>query len=515
MLNALTQAVYSFLVDNDATAQFERNISAFTRQTLSVASTIEPPAESQTRQSSHSAYVHYREAYVARPKLEAEFKQLLADPKIRVIVLVGQSGMGKTWLAEELTRDQHTGDPAPSLDVSSLDRLAVDQAGAFSRLGIKIIPGMSPATQVASLVCGEKAPPVVVLDNLESADRLRELLPRHTRSKIVAICRSANESQLYSMLSVERMERPESLLLIRGRLPNLLDEDAEYLAWSFGDYPLVIWHVCTVFPNQQSSMRVICDSLQRDARQLAGEVKAEGQAILLVILRRTVKIVVARDRQALDLLSIISFIGHLSYKSYLAIAFQGFVAKESIPNFRFAMAIAVLKEFALVQFDSSPDGEATIHPFTQAILRRELESKAERIFVLVTQVMMTLYLDYQFAKDFTKEIEESGIDASNEHERAQFFHTNSKARLAREVTMQWLHCLCYWAEVHHPEWESYSKEKQGKVFDSLLQKHGFRVEAVNPAEQHLAPSAMQEIVQIMNSLWGTVEDEAEKASSLR
>lgn len=192
--------------------------------------------------------------YVHRPELEEKFKDFVLNGA-KVIVLHGLPGMGKTWLAEQLTCNQVTGEPAPFIDASRREGFSGVIKCASLVAGLDPPDSSDPVVQLTYLACSEHAPPFIVLDNLDSANELTALLPRHTKSVIVATSRRAvDPPTAFQAIHIDRMERAQSRDMARLQLPTLSDEDVEFLASAFGDYPLLINHMRAFYPHQSASM---------------------------------------------------------------------------------------------------------------------------------------------------------------------------------------------------------------------------------------------------------------------
>jgi hypothetical protein len=321
-----------------------------------------PKPASAFQQPALSGYIH-------RHQLEERFKEI-CDGGAKVIVLHGLPGMGKTWLAEQLTWDYEADKPAPFIDASRKE----DRKELLSR------------EDISALACTDHAPPFLVIDNIDSAKDLKKLLPRHTKSVIVATCRrAANPSKTYAAIHVDKMEKGECIEMAKSRLPDVSDDDADYLVSSFNGYPLVIDHVCALFPNQAAPLRRLCDELKRDGTRLAGQGRTEDQSIFLAILQRTMRLVKQRDKNAYELVVIMSFIDHVIYKPLLLRYFErlfNFHARSSA-TIAFTMAIGLLERFSLIQFDSTPKGFCIMHPFTQEVLSNEFDSRRHEVLLRI------------------------------------------------------------------------------------------------------------------------------------
>jgi hypothetical protein len=194
------------------------------------------------------------------------------------------------------------------------------------------------------------------------------------------------------------MERNEAKEMINLALPGLSDKDKDDLADAFGDYPLVIRHVCDVFPNQAAPMANFCEQLIGDAQKLASDVETWDESILLTVLRRTVALIKQRNEDAYELLVLMTFMGYRVSRQLLATLFRHFVSDGPSINARFAYAVQTLKSFSLVRCHQEQDCPkcrlthefCTMHPFTQEVLRREFGPRVEEVFPVIVRVQSSL-----------------------------------------------------------------------------------------------------------------------------
>jgi hypothetical protein len=387
-----------------------------------------------------------RPTYEHRPEVEQKFWSLV-DAGAKVIVLHGLPGMGKTWLAEQLTLDQATGRPAPIIDASKSkpETLSIALTRALSAVDLDPPPSSDAVAQLARLASSEQAPPFIVLDNLGSANKLKTLLPRHVKSVIVVTSRRAEDPPTtYEHIYVDRMGRTEAVKMAKTQLSGVSEEDIDYLASTFNDYPLVIGHVCAHFPNQQAPLRRLCDELKRDARRLAERVETEDKSLLLAILRRTVRLVKRRDKATFELLVFMCFIDERMYRPILWRYFEAFMPDEASNNMLFAYAISNLKTFALIQCEPGPLGYCTMHPFTQEVLKLEFDSRQ----VEVLARFMPIVEEHMYGI-----LGQSGTVSELTAEYFLYF-ANMIGRRFRQI---------------HPEWNSWSDEQRKQFIVAMLE----------------------------------------------
>jgi len=306
--------------------------------------------------------------YIKREREEAEFHELV-DKGAKRIALVGQPGMGKTWLARAVTEG------APLVRVTSGTINTLDLASAYEMCGLdsRELGGLNPNVALVRLIAGKQAPRFVVLDNLESTDELRQLLPTNeTTSIVVATCRikGAVLPSTCQLVQVRRMRNSEAIRMVERRIPQLTEEGADDLALRFaGGYPLVIAYVCDLFIQQDLSIQEFCHSLSSDAEAVAQGVHTDEGIKLQVVLRRMIQLVEDRNHLAYELLvhiilgPLVNRLEELSGYAEIALGIKS-------PVLRCAQALGLLGDFSLIRIES--DGITAAHPVTREVLQEEL-----------------------------------------------------------------------------------------------------------------------------------------------
>jgi hypothetical protein len=331
-----------------------------------------PVAEARNETPPPPVPVRARPEYIHREKEEARFKQLVEEGS-KLIVFLGLPGTGKTWLAEEVTRELMVSQ-VPFIRMSSggFDTISDPQA-AFVRLGIdpnKAICDDATALLAMLVSNPENAPGFVVLDNLRSADELRLLLPRQTESVIVATCRERGIAPPPGcrFIDVGKMDRLQAARLIKRRLPLVADVDAQQLALELHYHPLVINYACGLLQRHPRPVDEFCRDLGARLTRITRHVYTEDGQALLAVLSQTIKQVEERDPLAAVLLSLISCLRMLPFVSkHFLIAFRN--VGQSTPGHSFLeceQALDVLRDFGLIDISES---DITIHPFAQEVIR--------------------------------------------------------------------------------------------------------------------------------------------------
>jgi hypothetical protein len=340
--------------------------------------------------------------YVPRQSLQREFDQLVTSGA-KLIALVGQPGMGKSWLAQKLVGiDPSTGIARPRIRIEAGSIVSQDVDSVLSLHGITDIPTDS-RKGLARLLCDERGPDMVVLDDLESTAQLHDLLPPVTRSTVIATCRRQERVPGHCQLvQVGAMEPAEAVLMAQQRIPALSNADAELLAvTTLHRYPLLINHACTLLASRGVTVAQFCDDITQDATGFAQLVDVGPEGKLYAVLAGLLDQVEARDPLAYDLLRYISSSNLLPFisRDYLRRCMT--VGHEPPASATaFAQALTVLRDMALIELhDASdemawlPTGYVAMHPYTQLVLQ-QLSSR-RRGFRNVTECFLKVHKYYR------------------------------------------------------------------------------------------------------------------------
>lgn len=265
-----------------------------------------PPDVDNGEQSLEEKSTAQNQYYVRRNRIHHEFASLMQNGA-HLIALVGQAGMGKSRLAEALVRDwAPKGERIPLVRFLSGETVSKDVKSSLLARGE--IPGNSGALeQLVSLVSGPEAPKFVILDNLESAEELRYVLPAHINTIVVATCRSkGNFPADCQIINVGTMEPAEAMQMISRRLPDISESARTLLTKRLHGYPLVIRYATDLIGQTGVSVEEFCASLPADNATLAGAAPTEEGRTLRAVLEQTYRLVVERDATAHALLKCIA-----------------------------------------------------------------------------------------------------------------------------------------------------------------------------------------------------------------
>jgi hypothetical protein len=277
--------------------------------------------------------------------------------------------MGKTWLADAVTG----GAPRIMVIGGQVQRQDFVHAFAPRKIDPRILSQGDPAVIFADLLSGEDAPPFVILDNLEGVHELRSLLPANpTDSVVVATCRTKGQpaSDVPHVVRVDKLQRHETTQLIQNLHPELSSDDAELIASTFDDYPLIIRYACRAFLNQSSSIGSFCAQLKTEAETEVDDVYTEEGASLAVALRHLIAPLVQRDPLAHELLICVSMSDHRLPIEFLTRYLQHADNKRS--DWRCLQAVQTLLNVSLITQGQLVHPRVRkvvdMHPFVREIL---------------------------------------------------------------------------------------------------------------------------------------------------
>lgn len=97
---------------------------------------------------------------------------------------------------------------------------------------------------------------LLVFDNAETVDAVRDYFPEAGTGKVLVTSRNQEWSQVAETLEVDVFTRAESIRLLRRRNPTMTEDDADRLAEAMGDLPLAVehaaaWLVATTMPTDE------------------------------------------------------------------------------------------------------------------------------------------------------------------------------------------------------------------------------------------------------------------------
>ncbi len=181
-------------------------------------------------------------AFTGRDSLLVEVRErLLADDRAVVQALQGMGGVGKTQLAAEYAH-QFAGTYDLAWWVNSQQAgLIGDQFAAMGTALGCVDPGASMEVVRAAVLAElrQRGQWLLVFDNAENPADIRPWLPGGG-GHVLITSRERVWAEVAVPVEVDVMARPESVAMLRGRVPELSETDAYTLAGQLGDLPLAV-----------------------------------------------------------------------------------------------------------------------------------------------------------------------------------------------------------------------------------------------------------------------------------
>ncbi len=342
--------------------------------------------------------------HIDRPDYRARFDSLVAASK-KLIVFVGLPGMGKTWLARAVTRDED-GSEAPRIRIVDGQISTPDLKHALRRCGVEVSNIVGHEREhLVTLVCGSHAPKFVVLDGFESTDELSSLMPGDTDSVVVATCRRKAESSVATdaVIPVREMSFDESFAIA-----NLLADVARSIADDEGKrtslarvmvllsgHALGISRAFELVRDHKLSIFKLGDELEGDPLSFMRRLRTGSGDSFVADIERTLALVQDQDEVAYRLLEAASFLyledsrDSSFLQKYLEVTHRVPMSDRSfIGELRFRQAIDLLLSYMLIELHEKdlpqdvsdrPYTHVYVHPLVIRILRHRCERRAAEV----------------------------------------------------------------------------------------------------------------------------------------
>jgi hypothetical protein len=308
--------------------------------------------------------------YIPRPEIEDLFRNFHRDDR-RVIVFHGHPGVGKSWLAHELTRGE-TGEAAPRIRVRNGQMVQADLWTALleAKVDVSYISGCDPVEQLAVLLCSEQAPDFVILDNLDTAKQLDDLLPLRPKATVVATCLAIDYSRPnWALVPVRVMTRDEATRMVHTRLTSATAQDARILSFLVGQQPLAIHYACLLVAKGGVTIAELCNELWRNTRAFVEGARTEEGEPFAAVIRRLVQLIGERDNLAYRVLELLPFC------QFRQLYFLGAIRTYLWVNYglsgsvvRYAQAIELLRDFSIVELCPDCSEELRVPNLANSVL---------------------------------------------------------------------------------------------------------------------------------------------------
>lgn len=212
--------------------------------------------------------------FVERSEQE-HLNALITDPTKQRTVLVGMRGCGKTQLAAALAQECEDANWSLSawVNASSPESITSDLVELAKELKkeLKIDTSDQPTPETIIRRCFDQlksedpSDRLIIFDNVENIDDLRELVPRGNGLRVVATTTNNTgwEHQGWDTIKVEVFDRDESIKYLLTATESTDRDAADTLAHRLGDLPLALAQAAATARNGNLSLARYLDRLDR------------------------------------------------------------------------------------------------------------------------------------------------------------------------------------------------------------------------------------------------------------
>jgi hypothetical protein len=249
--------------------------------------------------------------FTGRAELLAKVRDsLTADGQVAVRALRGLGGVGKTQLATEYAH-RH----ADSYDVvwwiNAENPAAVPRQLAELAIRLGCASGRTHEADAVQAVISDlhaTARWLLVYDNAENPERIAPYLPGG-QGHVLITTRTTGWHDIATQIDIDVMDRADSVLLLRGRVPTLPTPDADAVACAIGDLPLAIAQAASYLDKTGMPACQYVALLKTRAAELLNEGKSPAYpstvaAVILVAYDKLHK----ENRAAADVAAICAFL---------------------------------------------------------------------------------------------------------------------------------------------------------------------------------------------------------------
>ena len=210
------------------------------------------------------------DSFVPRGEQE-QLNALITDPTRRRTVLVGMRGCGKTQLAAALAEkcEDKNWSLVAWVNAVSSDSIKSSLVELAKKLKIDTSDQPTPETIIRrcfdQLKSEDPSDRLIIFDNVENIDDLRELVPRGNGLRVVATTTNNTgwEHQGWDTIKVEVFDRDESIKYLLTATESTDRDAADTLAHRLGDLPLALAQAAATARNGNLSLARYLDRLDR------------------------------------------------------------------------------------------------------------------------------------------------------------------------------------------------------------------------------------------------------------
>lgn len=333
--------------------------------------------------------------YVRREMYHQQLEAALSSA-FQVIELVGLPGMGKTSLAVAVTRQYLPKDQTLLIRFESDELPFGSLWSALNSLNIAVSEEdlrRNPEAYFAEILCGPRAPKIVILDGLTSADPVYDHLPDEIKPTVIITAHvpSDRPHDSRAVIMVGQMDDVESTTLIKNLVSDISDGDCEILVKTLCGYPILISRACTLLTKWDAPVRGFSESVKRDAASLASSVKTKEGQRLTVVLQRLIELVREESYLAYEILECLSFLdGYPSVELHFINLYLGVGREGGLMGLTYIQALDALHRFSFIEpvanaISGKPELET--HSLIKKVARSLLHSSEEKVLAQAGRVV--------------------------------------------------------------------------------------------------------------------------------
>lgn len=340
-----------------------------------------PSAQAESTESESSVFSN-QSSYISRDALESSIEEALSPSHL--VMLHGEGGTGKTWLAYRVASrvTDHciirTSQPSTMFDDISahLIRRQLAKGDESNDVLLRKFKRL--------LADPERAPALVVLDDIGSFDDLKVLIPGEHQTRILVTTRSklpAYGSNTYVPISSLTVDEARSY--IDQRMPEIEALAAGKLIQVLSGRVLALKHACSYLARYPSvSVDEFCSAVEFHAGQVLGDAPTDPEEATLTSVYREVLKKVSTEAYSMglsfELLKLIVYSGFPEvFRRVLELGAEEFIHLDNTPNVHLASIDRALEYLGNLSLIGLHHQSVAIHPLTKSIMQDLLHEQAD------------------------------------------------------------------------------------------------------------------------------------------
>jgi tetratricopeptide (TPR) repeat protein len=316
---------------------------------------------------------------------------LTAEHVMTIQALRGMGGIGKTHTAIEYAhRYASDYELAWRIDAEQPALIAEQFAGLGASLGLPAAPDVTAAVRA---VCGElrkRQAWLLIFDNAERVEDLHPVLPNGT-GHVLVTTRRGGFRVLGPVLDLDVFDRANAISLLRRRVPNLSDDDANAIAEQLGDLALALEQAAAFLDQTGLSATEYLHLLHVRARELYARGRAVNHRDTIATLwSLSLQRLQEVQPAAIDLLSLCAWLApepipldlFTSHTDRLPAPLASAVADP----LTMADIVGALVDYSLVR---RTDSGLLLHRLVQAVIRHSATDRPQHPLAVVLALLRT------------------------------------------------------------------------------------------------------------------------------